>query len=430
VSQGPEPDVSTWRRLRLWMDQSGALVYLGEGARGPVTVGAEHSALVLGPPRSGKTTCIVCPSVALAPGPVVSASTKADVAWATSAWRAELGRCWRFDPAGAPATPGLAELRWSPVPGSASWEGACATAHAMADAARGAPAPSEASHWVERAEALLAPLLHAAALDGRDVSSVVGWVHRRSLEEPVRLLERGGAGLALDVACGIAATEARERSGIFSTAAGLLAAYRSEAALASASRPNFDPDRFVRSFDTVYVFSPASAQSRLAPLVAGLVGAVRDAAYRCWPASRRVLLALDEVANIAPLACLPQIVSEAGGQGLSVLACLQDLSQARARWGEAARGFLSLFWAKAVLPGIADLDTLELVSALAGRAPVRARQVSSARGGWRRTTTTYLHTAPRLPLDVASRGRPGHAVLIEGSQPSWLRLTPWRAGRP
>ncbi len=52
------------------------------------------------------------------------------------------------------------------------------------------------------------------------------------------------------------------------------------------------------------------------------------------------------------------MVSEGAGQGLLVLACLQDLSQARGRWGPAADGFLSLFGTTVVLQGIADTATL------------------------------------------------------------------------
>ena len=77
-----------------------------------------------------------------------------------------------------------------------------------------------------------------------------------------------------------------------------------------------------------------------------------------------VVLALDEVANIAPIPDLPAMVSEGGGQGLLTLACLQDLSQARGRWGSAAEGFLSLFGTTVVLPGIGDVRTLEALSAL------------------------------------------------------------------
>ncbi len=82
------------------------------------------------------------------------------------------------------------------------------------------------------------------------------------------------------------------------------------------------------------------------------------------------MLALDEVANIAPVPDLPAMVSEGGSQGVVTLACLQDLSQARGRWGVAADGFLSLFGTTVVLPGIGDVHTLEALSALAGEEEV------------------------------------------------------------
>jgi hypothetical protein len=60
---------------------------------------------------------------------------------------------------------------------------------------------------------------------------------------------------------------------------------------------------------------------------------------------RRVDLLLD----------LPALASQAGGQNLQVVIGLQDLSQARTRWGQdAADGFLSLFQTKLILTGIAD----------------------------------------------------------------------------
>ena len=52
---------------------------------------------------------------------------------------------------------------------------------------------------------------------------------------------------------------------------------------------------------------------------------------------------------------------------LSNLTGLQDLSQARASWGEqAAEGFLSLFQTKLILPGVSDPKTLEAVSLVLG----------------------------------------------------------------
>ena len=65
------------------------------------------------------------------------------------------------------------------------------------------------------------------------------------------------------------------------------------------------------------------------------------------------LWALDEVAGIAPMRDLPETLSQSGGQGLLVVACLQDLSMARTRWDKAADGFFTLFGNVVVDPGIA-----------------------------------------------------------------------------
>lgn len=57
------------------------------------------------------------------------------------------------------------------------------------------------------------------------------------------------------------------------------------------------------------------------------------------------------------------LISQAGGQGLQVMVSLQDLAQARARWGDAqADALLSLFQTKLILSGIADARTLESIS--------------------------------------------------------------------
>ncbi len=135
----------------------------------------------------------------------------------------------------------------------------------------------------------------------------------------------------------------------------------------------------------------------------GLIEEIRAATYA--DAARRlaegdvvdppVLLALDEVANVAPLPDLAGIVSDGAGQGLLTLACLQDLSQARVRWGHAVEGFMSLFGTKVILPGIGDLRTLELVSALAGETDVPVRSVS--KNPWRPRTRAPGAVSPHPP---------------------------------
>jgi hypothetical protein len=309
---------------------------------------------------------------------------------------------------------------------------------------------------------LLAPLLHAAALAGEPLPALLSWVDRRQPSPALRVLDEAGQHVAADLLAGIVATEGREQSGIWSTASGVLAGYRSDAALASTTENGVNAVEFCNSRSTLYVCATGRHQGLVAPMVVGLLTEIRAAAYhehaRAEGGHRRpdghaarapVVLALDEVANIAPIPDLPFMVSEGGGQGLLTLACLQDLSQARGRWGAAAEGFLSLFGTTVVLPGIGDVRTLQALSALAGEEEVPTRSVSAPApaSGWTAmvgrlagrgglapavaTVTVGTRRQPRLAVDGLGRGRPGMALVIDDrNRMGWVGLTPWFASEP
>jgi type IV secretory pathway TraG/TraD family ATPase VirD4 len=347
--------------------------------------------------------------------------------------RSGRGAVWQFDPTGhAEEVSGVQTLRWSPLSCSQDWEGALLMARSMVDGASVGTGTSEATHWAKRAQALLAGVLHAAAISGEPMSTVVGWVASHDIDAPLnRLREHTGTPLALDVLRGVANTEARERSSIFSTAADALDAYTSQAALDAAEGQNFDADRFVSSGDSVYIHAPAESQRMAAPLVCGLLAEIRRATYRAHAAGRlsgRVLFALDEVANVAPIAELPQIASEGGGQGLVLLAVLQDLSQARARWGTAADGFLTLFGTKLIFLGVADQRTLEAISTALGEydRKVVTETRAQAPGQWR-TQRSFSHSTQRTrvlsPGEIANIPA-GHALHLDGVRWELVTLTP------
>ncbi|HEX3425682.1 MAG TPA: type IV secretory system conjugative DNA transfer family protein [Acidimicrobiales bacterium] len=424
--------------LRQRVAWAGSPLYLGAGVNGPAFAPPQQAMLVLGPPRSGKTTSLVVPNVLLAPGAVVSTSTKPDVLAATYTERNRLGRCWLFDPTGTtPAPPGVTQLRWSPVPACRDWEMALRTTRAMTVAARPSVYHGDSAHWTERAEALLAPIMHAAAVSDSGIDQVARWVHRQDLDTPLAVLALGGAEIAEDILTGIKATDPRELSGIWSTAAGIMAAYRSGRARDAASEPNFDPRSLRSTADTVYICASGQDQSLVAPLVVGLLEQIRAGSYEATTAAYRsgrwpgppIALILDEAANIAPLPDLPSIVSEGGSQGLITLGCFQDLSQARARWGPAADGFVTLFGAKVVLGGIRDLPTLNMVSKVAGEAEFPHNSVTRRPlpiGRRHTTITRSTRRQPRLPVDVIGNLPPGQAILINGPEPPrLLSLTPW-----
>ncbi len=422
---------------------AGAGVYLGTGAGGWAWAEPERSALVLGPSRSGKTSALVVPNVLAAPGPVVSTSTKPDVLGATAGARMAAGRALLYDPSGTVAPPsGVRRVGWSPVNAAVEWDDALMMADVMVRAARPAAAVGGTGtgggaeeHWTERAGSLLAPLLHGAALDGRPMAAVLGWVDRHDGSEALSILAgRGEETLATDLLAGILTTDQREQSGIWSTASSVLGAYRSSAALASTEPPFLDAAAFCSAANTLYVCAAGRRQRLMGPLVVGLLTEVRDAAYRRAGVGPPLLAALDEGANIAPIPDLPAMVSEGGGQGLVTLACLQDLSQARARWGQEAASFLSLFGTTVVLGGIADMATLEALSALGGEREVASRTVGATAGpdGRVRPSTSVSGVLRRrLPVDVIARGQPGQALALDArNRIGWVGLTPAHHHRP
>jgi type IV secretory pathway TraG/TraD family ATPase VirD4 len=340
---------------------------------------------------------------------------------ATAFSRSNEGWAFLYDPSGEiECPPGVERVGWSPLTTARSWDAAVVTADAMVGATRQHGTRSGEHHWTERASAVLSTLIHAAALGEHPMRDVLRWIDRHDGSPALEILDShpGHDEAATDLLAGIVATDPREQSGIWSTASGVLAAYRTGSAMASTTIPPLDFDAFCSGPHTLYLCSAGRRQRQFAPLVVATIGDVRDAAYaraRDGHEGPPTLLALDEVANIAPVPDLPAMVSEGAGQGLLVLACLQDLSQARARWGQAADGFLSLFGTTVVLPGIADTATLRDLSALAGEREVVSTTISRSVDHWGRirpSTSVSPSRRPRLPVDAVSRGVRGRAMVL------------------
>jgi type IV secretory pathway TraG/TraD family ATPase VirD4 len=366
---------------------SGAFIGLdaSDVKAGIVHAPSETAVLVLGPPRRGKSSGLIIPSVLTAPGAVISTSTKPDVLSATAASRSQFGRVWLFDPTGqiplSDLPEGVRMLRWSPLDSAKDWGSARRLSQAMVGASPAAKGTKHEGHWTSRAAALLAPMLYAASGARLEIKDVVAWILAGDIEIPTLILDRFAqqrdqdAAIALQVLQGVQHAADQERQSIWSTTADVIDVYTTHEALAAASNSNWQPHTFVDTADTIYIAASAEHQRAVAPLVVALLEAVRNAQYarhrsnalNKTPQGAPVTFALDEVANVAPIESLPAIVSEAGGQGLHVIAAVQDLSQVRGRWGtDIADGFLSLFQHVVVLGGVRDTRTLEAVSTICG----------------------------------------------------------------
>ena len=402
-------------------------IYLGRAHQRDVSSGEQHSTLVLGPSRSGKTTSLIIPNLLMTTRSCIITSTKDDVVRTMATARHD-GATLLFDPSGTVTTPpGVRRVGYSPIRQARTWDGAVLAARSLVDVSRRRHLDEGESHWHERAGALIAPLLHGAALRGETLGHLASRVDARIAEDLADELATryGPAHAAVTLLRGVLATEERERSGIWSTASGLFAGVRTDAARASARESPLDVAEFLSGPHQLHIVSPSRYQAVTVPLVVGMIEEVVHATYDRHHEGARLLLALDELANVAPLPRLASVVSEGGGQGVITLACLQDLSQARSRWGANADGFLSLFPTTVVLPGIADRTTLEMIQHLAGRSLVESHSVQhSRRGRTEGYSRTWIERDNATVSDVA-HGRKGHALgLNQRKDLGWIELTP------
>ena len=139
-----------------------------------------------------------------------------------------------------------------------------------------------------------------------------------------------------------------------------------------------------------------------------------------------LLLALDEIGNLAPLPSLPQLMSDGGGTGITVLPVLQSIAQARTAWGEHQTGTI---WdaaiAKIILGGSAVARDLTDLSTLLGDRDETTHSTSTGPDG---TTTTQTSTRRRpimSPQEIRTMPQGTALVLLRSLKPIKVTLRPW-----
>jgi type IV secretion system protein VirD4 len=363
----------------------------------------EAHVAVVAPTRAGKTTRCVIPWLLDHRGPAIVTSTKRDVLEATAGARGRIGRVWVYDPLRDDSA------SWTPVEGCENWSYSLRQAQWLADATQ--QGDSEiASYWRGEAAKLLAPLLHAAALDGRGISEVLAWVDRQEVREPATVLAAAGAGAAGQQLRAVAALDPRNKGTTYMSAGSVLSAYRFPEVLDSA-HPGLTAAAFLDGAPhTLYIVAAERHQRLLAPLIVGLLSSlVHSAMDLAGPddkPSRRLRLLLDEAANIAPIHDLPRILAQAGGHGIRVATMWQSLSQVRERYGEGANSVLENSTAKLFLGPVTDEATRSYVGGLLGDYADERRPKSTA-----------------AALQQLGRDR---ALLVEGDRlPAVVTLRAW-----
>lgn len=145
---------------------------------------------------------------------------------------------------------------------------------------------------------------------------------------------------------------------------------------------------------TLYITSPANGAA------AGAAVAAIEMIIRHWRKGteqglRRVLLAIDEFANVAPIPDIDKYLSEARGLGVACMLALQSSTQLYHRFGESqGKAILDVCPAILLLNGSAEFELLEIASKWSGEHDV-----------WRKSIDYQQHetlTAERVPVRSVS----------------------------
>ncbi|WP_142113739.1 TraM recognition domain-containing protein [Rarobacter incanus] len=411
---------------------------LGQSRGKDVWASVEDSILLIGPPRSGKGLHIVINAILDAPGAVVTTSTRPDNLTATLRARRRIGPVMVFDPQhlaeGVPAG-----LRWSPIRGCEDPLTAMIRATGLAAATGLADGGVDSGgFWEGKTRVALQALLHAAAIDRRSPAELFRWTLDPSAAADAVAILNASPKAATGWAEGLEAmieTDPRTRDSIWqgvSLALAALADPRVLDAVSPGEDEAFDPESFIRDKGTLYLLATGAGAGNSAALVAAFVEDLIETARRMaarMPGARLdppMLLALDEIGNLAPLPSLPTLMAEGGGTGITTMPVLQSLAQARDKWSDdqaSAIWYASI--TKIILGGASNSRDLQDLSTLIGERDEFTDSVTLGDYG-SRTNQRSIRRVPILPPDrIRTMPFGTGVVLLRSAPPIITDLMPW-----
>ena len=375
-SNRARPSLLFWCRLAHPAEHS---VFTGRAHYGlRLRVPVQESISITAPPRAGKTG-LLADLVLRFCGPVVATSVKSDIYELTSGIRAQRGPVAVFNPQQVSDLPST--FAWSPVAGCRDPE----VAARRAEAFTGAISVKGTEHedfWAQQASEFFRAALMAADLVGGDMRLVGRWL-MGSAEDAEAILERAGQDQWATSLAQLRSPAERTISTIRLLHNKTLS-FLGNPALAASVLPAqgnaFDIPAFLAACGTLYLIAEAQTEEApVAPLMACFLNEVHYTAKLAgsrMPGGRLdppLLMALDEIANIAPVN-IPNFMADAGGRGIQMAIVSHGLGQLRERWGEHGAQIISdTVGCKVFLPGITDTALLKAASELCGQTSFRQK---------------------------------------------------------
>ncbi|MFF8032739.1 MULTISPECIES: TraM recognition domain-containing protein [unclassified Streptomyces] len=308
---------------------------------GRETPRADGPAVHYGPPATRHTTATR--AVRDAEGPALVLTSNPTLWHDTKDARAKLGPTHLYDPTHLCDTP--ARLHWSPTSGCEDKNTALSRAAALLAPVRPASRLDQAVG--DTAETLLRSYLHAAAIDGRTIRHVHRWAQGLQVHDAVRALRtspKAAPGAAGELEAALTAHPERRDMAQQLTARALSAL--STVNVREACTPNRTDalalDSFIHEGGTLYVVGESIEDPRTGPgampLLTALAAHVVEHGRRMAERSSSgrldppLTLVLDDVAAVAPLPQLPDLLATGADRGMPTLALLRSRAQGRARW--------------------------------------------------------------------------------------------------
>ncbi|WP_353943787.1 type IV secretory system conjugative DNA transfer family protein [Streptomyces sp. HUAS MG91] len=300
--------------------------------------------LHLGPPSHRHPLAIEAVREAAGPALVI---TSAPTVWQeTKDARAKLGPVLLYDPTHLCDTP--ARLHWNPSAGCENRSTAADRAIALLAPIR--PTARLDSALAETADTLLRSYLHAAAVEGKPFRHVHRWAQGSQVQEAVRILRtnpKATSGTAGELEAALTAHPERRDMAQELTARALSSLFTVH--IRDACTPNrtdaLTLDSFIAEGGTLYVVGEPIEDPKgnpgAMPLLTALASSVVEHGRRMAersPAGRLdppMTLVLDDVAAVAPLPQLPELLATGADRGLETLALLRSREQGRTRWPDA-----------------------------------------------------------------------------------------------
>jgi type IV secretion system protein VirD4 len=434
--------------------------------------GHRGSVALIGPTQSGKTV-LASSAIVAWDGPIVALSVKRDLYNTTAAARSKAGEVAVFDPGGVT---GMPSARWSPLRDVTTAVGALRAGRALAQAIPHNGVQG-GDFWAAHGEAFISAYFSLAGLsrllphpDGTPrepltIERLATWAYmgvgitdalvnellRQGLAEDQPLETRLLARNATTKLMAHHREDPRIRGSIYATARLAFEAWSDPSVAHSAGHDprraynSPDGDRWVSrprwvgldwlmgapddgQANTLYLSAPDTEFQRLAPVLGGLLGDLREQVHAWDIEGRRLpkplLWVIDEAGQLE-LSWLPAEVSTIAGLGAMLVTCWQSKAQISDRYGTLADAVLGGHRSKVFFSGVDDPATTEYLSKIAGTEHVAQRSWNAELQGGHRSVSEQPQREDLLPSHLVRQMAPQDAVLIHGTLPP-VHLQPVR----